>query len=247
MAGREPEESVRYPLVLQSWRHITFLHWSYPPGVLEPFLPEGFRPHLWDGSAWVGLTPFLVEGARLPLLPPVPGLSTFPETNVRTYVIGPDGLDALWFFTLEADSLPTVIGARAALGVPYRWAAMSVETGDRITYRSARRPPHPPAGHHIVVQPGEPLAPAEVTERDHFLVGRWRACASVAGRRSYVAVQHQPWPLHRATVHRLDEDLFADAGLPAPVGDPVVHYSPAVDARLGARVLLDEGEHRGRR
>ncbi len=235
MAGRDPEESVKCPLVLQGWRYMTFLHWSYPPAVLKPLLPDGFRPHLWDGAAWVGLTPFLVEGSRPPLLPAVPGLSTFPETNLRTYVIGPDGLDALWFFTLEADSPATVVGARLAFGVPYRWADMSVEVGDRITYRSTRRSPRSPVGHHIVVEAGEPFAPGEASEQDHFLVSRWRACASVAGRRAYVSVQHQPWPLHRATVHRLDEDLLADAGLPPPGEEPLVHYSPGVDARLGGR------------
>ncbi len=214
---------------------MTFLHWAYPPEVLEPFLPVGFRPHLRDGAAWVGLTPFLVVGARFPLLPAVPGLSTFPETNLRTYVVGPDGLDAIWFFTLEADSLATVLGARGAFGVPYRWADMAVDVGDRVTYRSTRRPPYPGAGHHIVVEPGQPLAHDEVPERDHFLTGRWRACASIAGRPAYVAVEHQPWALHRATVHRLDEDLLADAGLPPPEEEPLVHYSPGVDARLGAR------------
>jgi len=246
MAGREPEESVRCPALLQRWRHMTFLHWAYPPSVLEPLLPGGYRPHLRDGSAWVGLTPFLVENARPPLLPALPRLSTFPETNLRTYVIGPDGLDAIWFFTLDAGTLPGVVAARAAVGVPYRWAAMSVDVDDRVTYRSVRRPPHSPAAHHIVVEPGDPFPPGEVTEWDHFLVSRWRACAAVAGRRFYVAVQHQPWPLQRATVHRLDEDLLADAGLPEPEGDPVVHYSPGVDARLGARAPVDGGADRGR-
>ncbi|MDP8937795.1 MAG: DUF2071 domain-containing protein [Actinomycetota bacterium] len=235
MAGQLPEETVRCPVVLQGWRHMTFVHWAYTPEVLQPFLPDGSRPHVVDGAAWVGLTPFLVVGARFPLAPPVPGLSTFPETNLRTYVLGSDGLDAIWFFTLEADSLATVLGARAAFGVPYRWADMAVDVGARITYRSTRRPPNPGPGHHIVVEPGEPLAHDEVPERDHYLTGRWRACASIAGRPAYVAVEHQPWPLHRATVHRLDEDLLADAGLPPPEDEPLVHYSPGVDARLGAR------------
>ena len=80
-------------------------------------------------------------------------MSTFPETNLRTYVRGPDGRDGIWFFSLEADSLPLVLGARTLYGVPYRWADMSVErTGDVIRYRSRRRlgppaePRHPRAG-----------------------------------------------------------------------------------------------------
>ena len=237
MAGQHPEEVVACPVLLQGWHHMTFLHWAYPPEVVEPFLPAGYRVDVWDGLAWVGLTPFLIEGSRPPRVPPVPRLSTFPETNVRTYVCGPDGLDVLWFFTLEAGSLPAVVAARAAFGVPYRWADMSVDVGERVTYRSTRRPPHRRAGHDIVVEPGDRFPAAELSEHDHWLTGRWRASASIAGRPAYVAVQHPPWPLHRATVHQLDEDLLADAGLPPPESDPVVHYSPGVDVRLGPRAL----------
>ena len=236
MAGQLPEEVVKCPVMLQGWHYMTFLHWAYPPDVVEPFLPTGFRPHLWDGLAWVSLTPFLIENARPPLVPSVPRLSTFPETNLRSYAVAPDGQGALWLFTLEAANLATVLGARAASGVPYRWADMTVEVADRITYRSTRRPPHRRAGHHVVVEPGEPLG-SDVSEHDHWLTGRWRAAASVAGRPAYVAVAHPPWPLHRATVHRLDENLLADAGLPPPGGEPLVHYSPGVDVRLGPRAV----------
>ena len=94
MAGAEPEASVPRPLLLQRWRYVTFLHWAFPPAEVQRLLPAGFRPHLCDGSAWVGLTPFRIEGSRLAGAPAL-RLSTFPETNLRTYVIGPDGLDAI--------------------------------------------------------------------------------------------------------------------------------------------------------
>ena len=40
--------------------------------------------------------------------------------KVMTFVRGPDGRDGLWFFSLEADSLGTVVGASTAYGVPYQ-------------------------------------------------------------------------------------------------------------------------------
>jgi uncharacterized protein YqjF (DUF2071 family) len=141
-------------------------------------------------------------------------------------------LDGLWFFSLHADELATVLGARALLRVPYHWADMSVEAGSSVTYRSRRRCP-PTAGHDIVVQPGAPLAAEELVERDHFLTGRWRAFTKIAGRVVTVPVEHQPWPLWSVRVDQLNQDLLTAAGLPAPHGEPLAHYSPGVNVRLG--------------
>ncbi len=233
MAGARPEHRVRWPAVAQYWRHVSFLHWALPPQVVAARLPSALEPHLWEDQAWVSLTPFLVEGFRFPPFPALPSLSRFPETNLRTYVRGPGGVDGLWFFSLEADSAVNVVTAWVGAGVPYRWSAMAVEPGATITYTARRRRPSRPAGHRIVVRPGPPLTAAEVGERDHFLTGRWRAYTTIAGVLALVPVEHQPWPLQQAEVVALEEDLFAAAGLPVPAGPPLVHYSVGVDARLG--------------
>jgi uncharacterized protein len=39
--------------------------------------------------------------------------------------------------------------------------------------------------------------------------------------------------LHRATARVVDDGLVAAAGLPQPVGEPLVLYSPGVDVRIG--------------
>ena len=44
-------------------------------------LPPGLRVDTCDGKARVGLIPFRMQVAA-PGLPPVPHLSTFPETNI---------------------------------------------------------------------------------------------------------------------------------------------------------------------
>jgi uncharacterized protein YqjF (DUF2071 family) len=157
VAGAFPEERVHWPVAHQRWRKLTFLHWPYDPAQVQRLLPAELEVHTHDGLAWVGLTPFLLSDFRLPGLPAVPGLSRFPETNVRTYVLDRNGLDGLWFFSLDADELATVLVARALLQVPYQWAAMRVEAGSTVTYRSRRRY-SPAAGHHIAVVPGAPLA-----------------------------------------------------------------------------------------
>src|SRR4051794_9252126 len=118
------------------WECLTFLHWSYDADVVQRLLPPGLAVEAREGRAWVGLVPFLMRvGAGRGPLP-----LTFPETNVRTYVIGPDGRPGVYFFSLDAGSLSAVAAARASLGLPYMWARMSVDCGrDRVRYRNDGR------------------------------------------------------------------------------------------------------------
>ena len=66
------------------------------------------------------------------------------------------------------------------------------------------------------------------------LTGRWSTFTPHLGRLWRVPVEHPPWPLHRARLDRLSTSMLADAGLPSPEGEPLVHWSPGVDARVGA-------------
>src|SRR5215213_6036141 len=81
-----PAPRVARPVMYHQWDHITFLHWSYPSSVVQRLLPPGLTVETADDQAWVGLTPFLMQGVRAPGIPAVPWLSRFPETNLRTYV-----------------------------------------------------------------------------------------------------------------------------------------------------------------
>ena len=231
MAGQQPEETVEAPVSQQAWKLMTFLHWAYDPYEVRALLPDEFEVDTWDRKACVCITPFLMNGFRLANLTAAGPLSTFPETNVRTYVRGPDGRDGLWFFSLEADSLPTVVGASTAYGVPYQWAEMSVDEGAKVRYRSRRRAGRP-VGHDITVEVGPPYE--EVVELDQWLTGRWRAYTRVNDRPGVVPVQHSPGSLHQATVVELEQSLLEAAGLPEPAEPPRVQFSPGVDdVRLG--------------
>lgn len=233
MSGRVPEETVLIPAVRQRWRSVSFFHWSFDPAVVARLLPERLEPDLFEGRAWVGITPFHVAGYRLLGIPGFPGGSAFEETNVRTYVRGPDGRDGIWFLSLDASSAVTAFGGRLGYGVAYFLSDMTVDHTDGVVaYRGARLPPAPAASHRVVVRPGAPIPMEERSELDDWLTGRWRAYG--VRRHSLVRgnVAHESWPLQRASVVKLEEDLLAAAGLPVPEADPLVHFSPGVDARL---------------
>lgn len=216
------------------WNWITFLHWRYPPEVVQSFLPAGLSADTCDGAAWIGLTPFLMEGVRPPGLSALPWLSRFGEVNVRTYVRDTGGRRGIWFFSLDAARLPAVLAARAAYRLPYFWSDVTVRvTGDRIGCHCRRHARHGRCDAQVRL--GTPLAQTE-TGRDElaeFLTARYRLFTVVAGRLAAAQAEHRPWPLHHARVLSLDQDLLTGAGLPAPAGDPLAHASPGVPVRIG--------------
>ncbi len=235
MASWEPDEAVSCAISRQRWESVAFLHWSYDPGVVQRLLPPGLDVDVFEGKAWVALTPFVVRDFRVPPLPGLPGWSTFPETNVRTYVRSREGADGLWLFSLECHRLVAVTGIRASVGLAYKWANMAVHrVSNEVVYSSRRRPPHRdrPAS-WLRLERGPALDGEEVSELEVFLVGRWRAFTHIFGRLALVPVEHEPWPLARARVVELRDELVADVGLPPPRDPPLVHFSPGVEVAVG--------------
>jgi uncharacterized protein YqjF (DUF2071 family) len=136
--------------------------------------------------------------------------------------------------SLDAARLPAVLAARAGYWLPYFWSEMSVTaSGSRWVYRCRRRWPSPTARCDAEVELGAPLAESERDELAHFLTARHRLFTVVAGRLAAAEAEHPPWPLQHARLVRLDQDLLAAAGLPAPDHDALLHASPGVSVRIG--------------
>jgi len=220
-------ERITRAAMSQTWRRLTFLHWPYDPGLVRPLLPPGLVLDTFDGAAWIGLVPFEIHNLR--------GIPHFPETNVRTYVIGPDGSRAVWFFSLDAARLAAVLGARVAYRLPYFWAVMGVASQEEtVHYWSRRRRPHSTSVmSDIVVKPGERFEAKELGDRDHFLTARYRLYTLLYGRLGWAQIEHEAWPLASATVVTLEQNLFETAGLPTPEGQPLAHYAEEIDVTIG--------------
>jgi uncharacterized protein len=227
-------EPVRRPVMVQRWTDVVFLHWRYEPAEVQRLLPPGVVVDLHDGSAWVGLVPFSMEGLGLPGLAPLPLVGAFPEVNVRTYVRA-GRRRGVWFFSLDVDRLLPVVAARSLYHLPYCLGSVHhARLGDRVVSRVHRRwPAHPPgASAEVSVRPGPAIErPAALVE---FLTARW-GLVSAPGRGSlrYAPIDHPPWPLHTATVEHLEQGLVEAAGLPAPREDPAALWSPGVPVRVG--------------
>jgi uncharacterized protein YqjF (DUF2071 family) len=95
----------------QSWERLAFLHWPVDTAALSAVLPPQIEPDEYEGTAWIGVTPFRAAGTRLRFTPPIPFVSSFPELNVRTYVTA-GGKPGIWFMSLDTCNRPAVHVAR---------------------------------------------------------------------------------------------------------------------------------------
>ena len=214
-------------VMLQRWHEISFFHWSCDPAILKPRLPDGIALDTFDGRAWISLTPFLLCGLRPPLVPRLLGLD-FPETNLRTYVVGAEG-PGIWFFSLDAARRIAVAAARASYGLPYFWARMRVVIGQtQNEYFSSRRGR---ANATIKIEKGDPIL--QQSSLDVFLTARFRLYSIWAGLLITAEVQHAPWDLAQVRILQFEENVRRAMGVEFPSKDFVAHFSTGVDARIG--------------
>lgn len=225
----------------QQWRNLAFAHWSVDVAELQPLLPPSLTVDTWNGRAWVGLVPFQMRNVRPRFLPAVPGISNFPETNVRTYVHHHGQNPGVWFFSLDAAHSLAVRIARWKWHLNYFRSDMSVEEhGNRLRYQSRRLWPAPvPAETNVVIvrtadtaQPGatRTAAPASL---EHFLCERYILYTQDAGgalRRGQV--HHAPYPLEEATLEHCEQSLLPAAGLEITSSPEHVLFSPGVDVEI---------------
>lgn len=219
-------------LMTQQWRDVAFLHWAVDPAAVARFFPPGVRPDLLEGQTYVGLVPFRMLGAGLGGGPAVPWAGTFLETNVRLYSVDDTGRRGIVFLSLDADRAVVVAGARAAFGLPYRWARMGFrDDGDDRRYATRLRWPARTTS-RIAIRAGG-LADDGPLER--FLTARWGLHVAHLGRTWYVPNAHPPWPLRTAELLALDDGLVAAAGLGDLASRPPDHvaFSDGVAVEFG--------------
>jgi hypothetical protein len=222
----------------QSWRDVLFMHWPMPAAVLRRMVPEPLEVETFAGEAWISISPFVVTGLRLRGFPPLPGVSRFPELNLRTYV-SYDGKPGVHFFSLDAGSRLAVLGARLAYRLPYHRASMHVTPIDGwIAYRSLRRG-HEPAELVVRYRPAGERAIATPGTLDYFLTERYALyTVTGSGRVLRAEIDHPPWELQPAEAVIEHNTIASAHGLTLPDVDPVLHFARSQTTRVWPPVPL---------
>jgi len=234
----EAPELPRPVIMDQRWTDAVFLHWRIPEAVAAALMPRGVVPDEFDGSAWVGLIGFRMQGAGLGTGPGVPYFGSFNEINVRLYSREPDGTKGVVFRSLDASRLAVVLAARAA-GIPYVWSRdrfTAASQADPSTGYSVRRFRGGALSEFAVV----PEFDAEATDPlSVHLTARFGLHTRFRGKTLYVPNTHGPWPLVRARVSLLEDQLIAAAGITVSGPPESVLFSPGVRTQFGRPRVLD--------
>jgi uncharacterized protein len=214
----------------QSWERLLFAHWRVDEARLRRFVPPQISLDTFDGSAWIGVTPFLVRGLRLRFLPPLPGTARFPEINVRTYVTIEER-PGIYFFSLDVPNVLAIAAARRAYRLPYFRSKIDVghEEG-RVSYRSRRVDP---AGIPVdCAIEYEATGPAEATPVGSFEY--WateRYCLYTLDERMRILrgeIHHPPWQVQPAQATIASNSMGRQLGIDFQQ-EPVVHYAHRQD------------------
>lgn len=221
-----------------SWHDLLFMHWPVDVALLRPHIPAALPIDTFDGTAWVGVVPFRMSGIRARCLPALPGLSRFPELNVRTYVTI-DGKPGVWFFSLDAAHVIAVAVARRTFHLNYCRAQMScvrdpVDDDVRYTCERTHRG-MPPATFEATYRPTGPAYRSEHGSLDYFLTERYCLYAAKGDTIFRGEIAHEPWPLRPAEADVRVNTMVTQLGFDLPVRQPLLHFVDRLDV-VGWRI-----------
>ena len=230
-------------VMAQRWEDVLFLHWPVSPKLLRALVPPSLTLDTYGGQAWITVTPLRMEDVRLRLTPAIPGISTFPELNVRTYVsLG--GIGGVYFFSLDAGSPVAVEVARRWFHLPYYQADMTIrELGPEVHFRSVRT--HEGAPRAELVAHYAPAGPAVHPERDSreaFLTERYCLYSVDEEHRIYrVEIHHRPWTLHEAKAVIETNAMLEPLGIPVPKVPPLAYFARELEVVSWLPKLVMQG------
>jgi uncharacterized protein YqjF (DUF2071 family) len=222
-------------IMSQRWHDLLFAHWPVAAYQVSPLLPSPLRPFLdvFDGRAWVGVIPFWMSSVKFRGIPAIPGLSSFAEMNCRTYVtVG--GKPGVYFFSLDAESLSAVYGARLGFALHYFYARMSVvgKGGPMIHYSSKRLQSPKPAELQGSYGPRSEIFHAVAGSIEHFLTERYCLYTVRGGRIWRGDIHHLPWPLQRAQAEIRTNSVAQSHGIELPATEPLLHFARELDVLI---------------
>lgn len=216
--------------VKMGWHNAIFLHWRVPTSTLQQLIPDSLQIDTFDSDAWIGIVAFEMHDVRRRWIPYLPGMRSFPELNVRTYVKHGDR-SGVFFLSLDTPEWFTRTIGKKSFHLPYRKRDIKyiVENdssthyqsnhGDGtlefdITYQQSADNDHDAPPSEFTSWSSERYSLYSTNEKREIMEGE---------------VNHSAWPIQPVTTDLRCHDLLKPYGLQDQSPD-MTHYSPGVDA-----------------
>lgn len=210
----------------QRWQNLLFAHWPVPRIMVQPLVPDALTIQEFNGSAWIGFIPFQMKNVALRPLPSLPGISSFPELNLRLYVEY-RGKPGVWFLSLDATNSLAVWVARNIFNLPYHMADITVNTDSGpIQYYSKRESKETPVEFQVEYTPISKPYQANEGTLEKWLTERYCLYAQYADDTLYrTEIHHLPWRLQKAEADIPVNELHDPFNIELPDANPLLHFA----------------------
>ncbi len=230
-------------IMSQQLQDVLFLHWQVPAHWLASRLPEELELDLYEGKAWVSAVLLKAIGTHIRGMPVMPGMQTFLQLNVRTYVKC-GKRRGVYFFSMDSNSRTAVQVASFGGFLPYRYSQIKMaEHGDWVVFKSDSR------GKASTSESLELIyklkkAVIEPTSLEKWLTERYSLWTKPKEKLYRLDIRHPPWRLRyvEGDIHKNSLAQF----LPVHLHHlrPIAHYSDSIEVLLYAPVIEEDVKKR---
>lgn len=212
----------------QQWLDLLFAHWHIPSSLIQPIIPKPLVLEQEDGMAWIAVVPFKMADVAPRFLPAIPGLSAFPEINLRAYVHY-QGKPGVWFFSLDASQPIAVWAAKRMFHLPYFQSKIQMTMQqDAVRYDSLRQNTTNARFSGVYRGKGKVFL-SEKGSIEHLLTERYCMYAqNKSGQLFRTEVHHEPWPLQHAELQIQHLELTQWLGFELTSPPDLLHFSKGV-------------------
>lgn len=205
------------PFLTAEWRHLVMLNYEIGPANLQRYLPRGVELDSWHGQHFVSVVGFMFHKTKLLGLP-IPYHRSFPEVNLRCYVVrsvNGERRRGVVFIREVAPRRAVCFVARAVYNEQYVYAPMSYEVRrpangvGRVSYSW-----HSRNGEIRVAAEfdGVPNAPEPGSLTEFIVEHYWAYTRKRDDSTSEYHVTHPPWRVWDAKSHCLTGDVVGFYG-----------------------------------
>ena len=216
----------------QTWNDLLFAHYPIKMDKLRSLVPEALTIDSFDDVGWIGIVPFQITKSRMKAVPPIPGISAFPELNVRTYV-SVDGKPGVYFISMDTTNLLAVSGARTLYHLPYVVADMNVSYKEEFVNYDSKRLDDSGALLNCSYKPiSDPYYPQKGLF-DEWMAERY--CLYTVNGSEEVKrcdILHEPWQLQIAEADFNLNTMLSHQSIFVENNAPILHFSKRKKVRI---------------